>query len=73
VSDEEREIFRAATPGRVASFLEFLTKWKIPDHLISQRYGITHFQHPDILEALGTFAPETKLLELIDDQLLVPS
>jgi len=66
VSDEEREIFMAALRAELPHFMEFLTRWKIPDHLISQRYGITHFQHPDILEALGTFAPETKLLELID-------
>jgi uncharacterized protein DUF5906 len=66
VSDEEREIFMAALRAELPHFMEFLTKWKIPNHLISHRYGITHFQHPDILEALGTFAPETKLLELID-------
>jgi hypothetical protein len=69
VSDEDREIFMVALRAELPYFVDFLTRWKIPNHLISQRYGITHFQHPDILEALGTFAPETKLLELIDDQL----
>jgi hypothetical protein len=34
--------------------------------LISQRYGISQYHHPEILEALGTFAPEIKLLEMID-------
>jgi hypothetical protein len=69
VSDEEREIFIAALRAELPHFIHFLTKWQIPSHLVSQRYGITHFQHPDILEALGTFAPETKLLEMIDAEL----
>ena len=66
VSDEEREFFMAALRTELPHFIHFLTKWQIPSHLVSQRYGITHFQHPDILTALGTLAPETKLLELID-------
>ena len=40
-----------------------------PGKPISQRYGITHYHQPEILEALGTFAPETKLLEMIDTEL----
>jgi hypothetical protein len=69
VGDEEREKFMVALRAELPHFIDFLTKWKIPDHLISQRYGITHFHHPEILEALGTFAPETKLLEMIDAEL----
>jgi uncharacterized protein (DUF2249 family) len=37
--------------------------------LISHRYGITHYHHAEILEALGTLAPETRLLEIIDTEL----
>jgi Family of unknown function (DUF5906) len=69
VSDAERESFMAALRAELPHFIDFLTKWQIPNHLISQRYGITHFHHPDILEALGTFAPETKLLEMIDAEM----
>jgi hypothetical protein len=66
VSDREREVFMAALRAELPHFIDFLTRWEIPGHLISQRYGITHFHHAEILEALGTLAPETKLLELID-------
>src|SRR5258708_31710210 len=49
--------------------LHFLLNWQIPAELVSQRYGIAHYQHPEILTALGTLAPETILLELIDAEL----
>lgn len=69
VSDAEREVFMAALRAELPHFIDFLTKWPIPENLISQRYGITHYHQPEILEALGTFAPETKLLEMIDTEL----
>jgi hypothetical protein len=69
VSDEERAIFMAALRAELPHFIDFLIKWQIPADLVSQRYGITHFHHPEILDALGTFAPETKLLEMIETEL----
>ena len=70
VSDDGRQAFMDALRAELPAFLHFLTQeWGIPAELISQRYGITHFHHPDILEALGTLAPETQLLELIDSEL----
>jgi len=68
-SDEERTGFIAALRAELPAFISFLQAWKIPERLVSQRYGIAHFQHPEILEALATLAPETKLLGLIDDEL----
>jgi hypothetical protein len=68
-SGEDRESFIAALRAELPAFIDFLQTWEIPKQLVSQRYGITHFQHPEILEALATLAPETKLLGLIDDEL----
>jgi hypothetical protein len=68
-SDHERGLFMQALIAELPHFAHFLTQWQIPAKLVSQRYGITHFHHPEILEALGTLAPETKLLELIDTAL----
>jgi hypothetical protein len=68
-TDEERSLFMAALKSELPHFADFLFKWQIPADLISQRYGITHYQHPEILTALGTLAPETRLLELIDTEL----
>jgi hypothetical protein len=70
VSDQEREAFIGALRAELPAFLYFLIhEWQMPPDLVSQRYGITHFHHPDILEALGTLAPETQLLEIIDTEL----
>ncbi len=68
-SDDEREAFMTALRAELPHFVDFLSNWTIPDQLVSQRYGITHFHHPEILEALGTLAPETRLLEIIDTEL----
>jgi Domain of unknown function (DUF3854) len=69
VSDEERSQFMNALKAELPHFAYFLFNWRIPEPLISQRYGITHYQHAEILTALGTLAPETRLLELIDAEL----
>jgi hypothetical protein len=68
-TDEERQIFIATLQAELPHFIAFLLDFEVPAELRSQRYGITHYQHPEILEALGTLAPETKLLDLIDTAL----
>jgi hypothetical protein len=68
-TDEERAQFMDALKSELPHFAHFLFDWQIPADLVSQRYGITHYQHPEILMALGTLAPETRLLELIDSEL----
>jgi hypothetical protein len=69
VTNEQREAFMNTLKAELPHFLAFLFRWQIPDNLKSGRYGITHFQHPDILQTLTTLAPETRLLELIDSEL----
>jgi len=68
-TDEERAQFMDALKSELPHFAHFLFDWQIPADLVSQRYGITHYQHPEILTALGTLTPETRLLELIDSEL----
>ena len=41
----------------------------IPSKLVSARFGVTHFHHPDILQAIDNLAPESRLLRLIDEEL----
>lgn len=69
VTDDQRKAFWDAFCAELPHFVHFLTQFEIPPELISQRYGITHFQHPDILEALGALSPETRLLEIIEAEL----
>jgi hypothetical protein len=65
-TNEEREFFIETLHAELPHFIDFLLNFEIPVELRSQRYGITHYQHPEILETLGTLAPETKLLDLIE-------
>jgi hypothetical protein len=68
-TDGQRQAFMSALIDELPHFLNFLFEWEIPLDLISQRYGITHFHHPDILGALGTLSPEIRLLEILDAEL----
>ncbi|HWY92245.1 MAG TPA: DUF5906 domain-containing protein [Chthoniobacterales bacterium] len=69
VTDYQRELFMTALKAQIPHFLYHLRCWQIPEESVSQRYGIIHYHHPDILETLGSLAPEHKLLELIDTAL----
>jgi hypothetical protein len=65
-TDEERAAFWKALTAELPAFLHHLTQWEIPQELKSQRFGITHYQHPELVQALEESAPETILLGLID-------
>src|SRR5260221_2547980 len=67
---EGRMKFRAALSAELPAYIHYLLhEWKIDPQLVSQRYGIIHFQNPDILLQLGELAPETRLLQLIDAEI----
>jgi hypothetical protein len=65
-TNEEREIFIGSLEAELPHFIHFLLNFEIPVDLRSQRYGITHYQHPEMLEAMGGLTSESKLLDLID-------
>lgn len=69
VTDRDRQAFIDTLRAELPHFLQFLFDFKIPAELTSDRYGITHFHHPEILEAISAMAPETRLLEMIDARL----
>ena len=65
-TSEERAAFWAQLVAEVPAFLDYLVNWKIPQKLRSQRYGITHWHHPDLLSEIDSFAPEYRLFTIID-------
>ena len=67
-TDEEREAFWETLMRELPAFIDFLIHWEISKELRGNRYGITHFHHPEILEAIDALAPEAKLLSLIDGE-----
>jgi hypothetical protein len=66
---EHRTAFWNALIEELPAFLWFLERWEIPPELKSERYGITHYHHPELLEAIDRLAPQTRLLWLIDAEL----
>ncbi len=64
-----RRDFWTALVAQLPAFAAFLDSYQIPTEMVSQRFGVKHFQHPDLLEELNSLAPEHRLLSLIDGYL----
>lgn len=65
----ERKAFTDKIHSELPMFLDFLLKWEIPTtpvDLRSPRFGIAHYHHPELLNAISELAPEQRLLNLID-------
>jgi hypothetical protein len=62
----EQKAFWDALVKELPAFVDFLLKFEIPTELRSPRYGITHFQHPDVVAALEEIEPHSQLLNLIN-------
>lgn len=61
--------FSDALLAQLPAFVDFLQNWQIPACLVSDRFGIKYYHHPDILDGLHELSPEEKLLQLIDEVL----
>lgn len=49
------------------AFCHFLDRYTIPHKLRDSRYGCKAYQHQELLDALSDLAPETRLMNLIDE------
>ncbi|MBS0657907.1 MAG: ATP-binding protein [Verrucomicrobia bacterium] len=63
---ERRAAFGRALREEMPAFLHYLAASEIPAALASPRFGVRHFHHPELAEALADIAPERRLLALID-------
>ena len=63
---EARAAFWARLVGELPHFLYYLEQWEIPAELRTDRYGMRHFHHPDVVEVLINSAPEVVFQSLID-------
>ena len=67
---EERKVFWNTLIKQLPAFVYWLVnEWEIPEELRSQRFGVTHYHHPALLQAIDALSPENKLLGLIDSQI----
>lgn len=68
-ADDPRRAFSAAITRELPAFVDFLLRWKMPEHLKSRRFGVKHFHHPFVLSDLFNQEPESLLLSMIDREL----
>ena len=62
----ERRLFIETLHAELPAFVDFLLDWKVPVHLECPRFGVKHFHHPSLLQAIEELAPERRLLSIID-------
>jgi hypothetical protein len=65
-TQEERNAFLAALVAELPAFICYLLHWEIRADLRSERFGVKHYHHPDLLEAISDLAPEKRLLEIVE-------
>ena len=63
---EERKLFMGMLRTELPAFVDFLLNWDMPVDLESARFGVKHFHHPVLLQAIEELAPERRLLSIID-------
>jgi hypothetical protein len=61
-----RKRYRETLSAELPAFLFFLRRWKIPQDLTHQRYGVAAWQNLELTAAIDDLAPEMRLLSLIE-------
>ena len=67
---DQKAAFWSKLTGELPHYLHWLLhEWSIPAELVSQRYGVTHFHHPAIVDEVEGFEPHRELRGLIDAEI----
>ena len=67
IGNEEGQKWRKGLSAELPAFIHWLLyQYVIPERLQDGRYGIKHYHHPDIVEAIGEMAPEEELYRMIE-------
>jgi hypothetical protein len=69
----ERKAFWDTLVSELPGFVHFLLSWQVPQELVSGRYGVVHYHHPEVLSAIDALAEEYRLLALIDAEVFTGS
>ncbi len=64
---EETDAFWKQLMAEFPAFLHHLITLQVPEAMRSSRYGVRHFHHPEVMEAIDSLSPEAKLLSMLDD------
>lgn len=63
---EERQAFEGNVAAELPMLLDYLLKWTIPPALVSDRYNVKTYQHPELLAALKWVSEESQFMQIID-------
>lgn len=66
-TDEERAAFRQSFRDSLSDYFGWLERLKIPDMLLSDRFGLAAWQHPHLLEKVRETSLETLILNTVTD------
>jgi len=70
---EDRKANWLRLTNDLPALASYLQQWSVPRSMRSTRFGVTAFHNPELLELLADIAPETRLLNLIDQVLFAKS
>ena len=62
---EERAAFELAISAALPAFMHDLLDLKIPTTVASDRFGVKHYLHPELVQALEDISDESALYELL--------
>ena len=66
----KREAFWEKLVSELPAYVDYIMNWEIPNELKSNRYGITHYHHPEVINALTELEADEVLLQMIDSTIL---
>lgn len=64
---ESQDYYRQLV-AELPAFMHSLRRWKIPESIRCQRYGVKSYHDPSLLEKVDELAPESKLWDMIQRQ-----
>lgn len=66
-TNEERDAFWTRLMADLPGWLDHLVRWEIPEKMRANRFGVEHYHHKEIMEALEGLSPEMKLYDLLEN------
>jgi len=66
----DSQSFYAKLVSELPAFLYSLRRWRIPESIKCQRYGVVSWLNPELVREVDAMSPELRLWELIDEWLL---
>ncbi len=67
-TESGRQAFSSRLTAELPHLVHHLFNWSIPAELVSGRFGVKHYHHPDLLRSIDDLSSELRLLSLVDGE-----